>query len=417
MKSTSYQHLCLLSLTLVLFSAGGFAQDAKKKAPPAAKKSEWSIPWLKNTTIDTPTDVIKRFGRLQRNDIWDPPAGYSIGGIDYLGKQVLLLDEDKFDSDETKNNIRKLKSYAYFYKARSLGNQANSRNPTDEDLGKIIEDLKKAVDLGYSNHREILGAEKELHHVFKQPKFVAMIDQLAKDANKRIRENFPKKIDAGFTLYAKAEKKAWKPDIKTRGSGEAFWPAGAASIVVLCRIHHDGYNKFIGPLEKITDARGMGGALRTLFYQFKADDQARLKQTDEYVAKLKEKDPGISSPYAVIDRGQYKALRDTLKGRFDDGSTKSGNKNAVFDIFQPAIIFFDADGVPLYLTNGVLESWQIENVLTRFATATGSGAPVKKPAPAEVKTPEKPAEKPAEKPTEPPPAETGKEEESGSSDN
>ena len=64
MKSASYQYLCVLALALTLFSPGGFAQDTKKKEAPAAKETEWSIPWLKQPTIDTPTDVIKRFGRL-----------------------------------------------------------------------------------------------------------------------------------------------------------------------------------------------------------------------------------------------------------------------------------------------------------------------------------------------------------------
>ena len=48
-------------------------------------------------------------------------------------------------------------------------------------------------------------------------------------------------------------------------------------------------------------------------------------------------------------------------------------KIPALDIFQPVVIFFDADGVPLYLTNGVLENEQIEFALAGFAAATGSG--------------------------------------------
>ena len=96
-------------------------------------------------------------------------------------------------------------------------------------------------------------------------------------------------------------------------------------------------------------------------------NETRLKQTATYVKSL-----GTSSPYTVIDRGQYKALRETLRKRFEDGAAKSGQKKALFDIFQPVVIFFDAGGVPLYRTNGVLEDWQIENVLDGFAAAVAS---------------------------------------------
>ena len=103
MNPKAYQYFPVLAIAaLALFPQSGFCQDGKKPAAkkeaakPAAKKSDWSIPWLEGTSINTATAVIKRFGRLQRNDVWDPPEGYSIGGIDYLSEQVLALDENKF---------------------------------------------------------------------------------------------------------------------------------------------------------------------------------------------------------------------------------------------------------------------------------------------------------------------------------
>ena len=373
MNPKAYQYFPVLAIAaLALFPQSGFCQDGKKPAAkkeaakPAAKKSDWSIPWLEGTSINTATAVIKRFGRLQRNDVWDPPAGYSIGGIDYLSEQVLALDENKFSSPSTKKEIGVLKSYALFYSARSLGNKANAAEPTDEDIKNIMAAVKKAVESGYANHREILLAEKELHHVFKLPEFEALIKELSEASDKRIREEFPKKVAGGFALFAKAEKASWQPDLKT-SSGDAFWTEGAPGIVVLSRIHHDGYDKFIPRLEKIVEAKGMKAHLRTAFYQYKADNATRLKQTATYVKSL-----GTSSPYTVIDRGQYKALRETLRKRFEDGAAKSGQKKALFDIFQPVVIFFDAGGVPLYRTNGVLEDWQIENVLDGFAAAVAS---------------------------------------------
>lgn len=387
MKPKAYQYFPALTMVLVIFTQNGFCQDGKKPAAkketvkPAATKTDWSIPWLEGTSFDTATIVIKRFGRLQRNDKWDPPPGYSIGGIDYLSKQVLALKEAEFTSPVTRNDIRGMKAYALFYKARSLGNKANSKDPTEEDLSNIMADLKTAVQLGYSNHREILGAEKELHHVFDIPEFKDMIDQLEKDYEKRIRVSFPKKVADGFAFFGKAEKKSWKPELKT-GTGDNFWPEGAPSIVVLSRIHHDGYNKYIKRLEKIAAAKGLKPALRTAFYQYNPEDKTRLEQTARYVKSL-----GTSSPYAVIGRSQYKALRETLKARYEDGAEKAGRKNVLFDIFQPVVIFFDADGVPLYQTNGVLDrDWKIETVLDGFTAATGTG-PAKEEAAPPTETP------------------------------
>jgi len=371
MKSASYQYLCVLVLALAVCCPRVFAQEAKKTSGPA-----WSIPWLEKTSLGKATIVIKRFGRLQRNEVWDPPAGYSIGGIDYLATEVLKLDEKSFEGSEaTQKDLRDMQSYAYFYKARSRGRKVDAKNPAEEELNEIMANLKKAVELGYTNHLEILGSKKELHHIFDKAEFKELIKDLKEKAFTRIREGYTRQVAKGFALYAKAAKKTWKPDLKTP-SGEAFWPDGSPAIVVLSRIHHDGYNKFIGRLEKLAGAKGAKLNLRTAFYQHRADDKERLKQTASYVEAL-----GTSSPYSVIDRAQYKELRETLKSRYEDGSAKEGNKKAVFDIFQPVVIFFDANSVPLYLTNGVLEDWQIEAVLAGFTAAGGSGPEETKAAP------------------------------------
>ena len=55
------------------------------------------------------------------------------------------------------------------------------------------------------------------------------------------------------------------------------------------------------------------------------------------------------------------------------GILRNLKKIPALDIFQPVVLFFDADGIPLYLTNGVLENEQIEFALAGFASATGTG--------------------------------------------
>ena len=375
MKSASYQCLCVLALTLAVCCPASFAQETEKKEGPA-----WEIRWIKGS-FSKATIVIKRFGRLQRNELWDPPPGESLGGIDYLAAEVLKLDENSFEgSPSIQKDIREMKGYAYFYRARSRGRKVDKENPSSEQLAEVKVDLGKAVEFGYTNHQDFLGSKKELHFFFdkdgeiEDPDFEALIKDLEEKAYKRIREGYPKQVSGGFALFAGAEKKIWRPELKSSG-GEPFWPAESPSIVVLSRIHHDGYNKFIGRIEKLADAKSLKGALRTAFYQMRADDKARLAQTASYVKAL-----GTTSPYCVIDRAQYKALRATLKGRYEDGSEKEGKKDAVFDIFQPVVIFFDSAGVPLYQTNGILENWQIEAVLTEFTAATSPGAPEEKAA-------------------------------------
>ena len=417
MKSATYQYFSVLTLSLIIFCQSGLCLDGEKPAKkkeassPAAKTAGWEIPWLEGTSLSKATIVIKRFGRLQRNEIWDPPAGYDIGGIDYLANAVLALDEKSYEgSPAVQESIREMKSYAYFYRARSRGRKIDAENPSKEELEGVKADLGKAVELGYTNHLEILGSKKELHLIFDHADFKELIRDLAEKAFKRIRDGYAKQVTDGFALFARAGEKSWKPDLKTTG-GDAFWPAESPAIVVLSRIHHDGYNKFIGRIEKLAETKGAKPTLRTAFYQMKADNKARLAQTASYVKTL-----GTTSPYCVIDRGQYRTLRETLKGRYEEGSAKDGKK-AVFDIFQPVVIFFDSAGVPIYQTNGVLEDWQIEAVLDGFAAATAS-APVKEAEKATppAKEPGKPAE--AEKTAEgAPPAEAGKAKTPESSDN
>ena len=288
-----------------------------------------------------------------------------------------------------------------------------------------------------------------MYQILEDAEIVELLKDLDDKAEKRRLAGYSKEITKGFSIFAKAEKKNWKPALKT-SAGEAFWPEGSPSIVVLSRIHHDGLNKFLQRFEKVVARKAPGIPLRLVFYQHKEDNKTRLDQTTDYAKAL-----GSASPYSVIDRSQYLALREILRIRLEEGTKKYyekqveqagkdlkaaeaglGNALAAFakslnlepealketlgsedgldkatiekavdgakdaklafdkaaknkngkagilnnlkkipalDIFQPVVLFFDADGVPLYLTNGVLENEQIEFALAGFAAATGSG--------------------------------------------
>ena len=179
------------------------------------------------------TIVIKRFGRLQRNEIWDPPPGYDIGGIDYLANTVLALDEKSYEgSPAVQKDIREMKSYAYFYRARSRGRKIDAENPSREQLEGVKDDLRKAVALGYTNHLEILGSKKELHLIFDHADFKELIRDLAEKAFKRIRDGYAKQVTDGFALFARAGEKSWMPDLKTAG-GDAFWHAESPALSLI----------------------------------------------------------------------------------------------------------------------------------------------------------------------------------------
>ena len=444
MKSASYQYICIVAMALTAFCLGGCEKE--KESGPWKK---WEIKWVAGGKFTQATKVVGRFGRLQRNELWGPLPGYSFGGIDYLADEVLALDLETFEGDEkTRKDVLTMQRYAYFYKARSRGRKIGARKATAEELKQIKDDLKKAVDLGYTNPDEIRNSEKELYQILEDAEIVKLLKKLDDDAEKRKLASYSREITKGFSIFAKAEKKNWKPDLKTT-AGETFWPEGSPAIVVLSRIHHDGLNKFLQRFEQVVARKAPGMPVRLVFYQHKADNKTRLEQTVGYIKTL-----GSTSPYSVIDRNQYLALREILRVRLEEGTKKyyekqveqagkdltaaesaSGNamiafakslnmepealkkaladeeldkatidkageeaktakvafekatkgKNAkagilrnlkkipALDIFQPVVLFFDADGVPLYLTNGVLENEQIEFALAGFAAATGTG--------------------------------------------
>lgn len=445
MKSASYQHICIIAVALSAFLLGGCEKE-KESGP----WKEWEIKWVAGGKFNQATKVVGRFGRLQRNELWGPLPGYSFGGIDYLADEVLALNLDTFEGTEKiRKEVLTMQRYAYFYKARSRGRKVGGRKATEEELKAIKDDLKKAVELGYTNPDEIRNAKKELYQILEDAEVVELLKNLDDKAEKQKLAGYSKETTKGFTIFSKAEKKNWKPGLKTN-AGETFWPEGSPSIVILSRIHHDGLNKFLQRFETVVSQKAPGMPLRLAFYQHKEDNKARAEQTTGYV-----KDLGSTLPYSIIDRGQYLALREVLRVRLEEGTKKYyekqveqagkdlkaaeaglGNALAAFakslnlepealkktlgsedgldkatiekagdgakdaklafdkaaknkngkagllnnlkkipalDIFQPVVLFFDADGVPLYLTNGVLENEQIEFALAGFAAATGSG--------------------------------------------
>jgi len=374
--------------TSMLAQAGG---SAREKAP-----ATWSIPWLQGTTLSKRTIVEKRFGRLQRNEIWDDRPG---GDIQHLVTYILEhMDYTRSPWKEQPSlvpDLRSMHAYAHFYKARLVGRALFFNPPSDESAGEekrreILAEIQEAVKLGYTNHKELEGA-RELFPVQRDPSFTQLVAELGKKAEQGLQEGYRKHVDEAFARYAKGESAGtWKPTLATIDpTPEPFWPQKAApSAVVVCRVHHDGFAKFLGTLTKISNEFAGSVDFGVAFYQVRGDDVTRRLQTRRW-----REDLDIQLPCAIIDRPQYLELRSLLRSKFQSGQQQeaealktTGKKpgpTASYEIFQPAIVFLDAEGKPVFQTNGVLRDWQLRYVVERFLAAVTPPSKAPPPVPAE----------------------------------
>jgi hypothetical protein len=385
----------LLSWALIISVALPSSAPAADKASGAksgGKLPKWSIPWLQGTTLSKRTIVEKRFGRLQRNEIWDDREG---GDIQHLVTHILeKMDYAQSPWKEHATLVADLKSlhaYAHFYNARLMGRNLFFYPPTDEAKRQegrdaILAEIEEAVKLGYTNHKELEGAT-ELFPVQLDSRFTQLIKTLGEKAEQEMQKGYRQRVDQNFARYAKSDAAgAWKPALFTVDETPTpFWPQKAGpSAVVVCRIHHDGLEKFLDTLNKVSANFPGKVDFGIAFYQIFGDDPTRHRQSRQWRDEL-----GIRLPCTVIDRAQFRELRSLLKGKFDDGqkkeieATKAAGKKPKpaesYEIFQPVIVFLDAAGKPVFQTNGVLRDWQLHYVVEQFVAAVAPKNETPKP--------------------------------------
>ncbi len=441
---------CLIATsTFSTITSPAFAAD--KTAVAQAKKKGWQVDWLEGTTLSSKTVVIKRFGRLQRNELWE--------NIELLYTQVLGLDDrfPQFKNDaKVQKDFRDMEAYAYFYRARHTGlkvllDQNLSPAESAERMADALKDLQEAVKLGYRNPDEIKTA-KELFRLWEDAEYKKLVADLSAEAQAKLEENYRNRVDEGIARLAKAERQSWAKGADLRCLDDSpFWSTDKPMVVVISRVHHDGFDKSVERIRVLRDGLADRARVGVAFYQFDASDKSRIAQTAKYAERL-----GVDLPVTIIDREGYTTLRAVLSSRhdeavkldlektlplvkaglsadldpkdaallanaFDDALdharkgeataaaalpakvaekrgknlpkgakqkaawTKASKKltqscNRIvtllsYDIFQPVIVFFDAEGVPVYQTNGVLADWQIAYVMNKYAGLAGQPAP------------------------------------------
>jgi hypothetical protein len=316
------------------------------------------IPWEGDKLVSH-TEVIKRFGRLERNEVWDK--------LEVLANEAV----NKKPSEE----IQRL---GYWFLARAAGRRYRLGEFRSEEESKTpdvlrdlaMENLKKAVDLGFRNPQAIDDA-KELLPLRGVAAFDALLEALQKETFEKLVEDYQKGVDRGLEGAKQLPPAPWKPNLKLLGDADPR-PEGKPALIVVTRIHHDGFRKLLDPLKKIAQQHGASLPIGVAFYQHRLDDTDRENQTRKYIAQNDEPFP-VSFPCALMDHEEFRRLNDLLLERHAKAEEAAGvKKPASLDIFQPICIFLGTDGTPLFHTSGVLDDWQAKYVVEQFLASVGS---------------------------------------------
>jgi len=398
-----------LYILLVLVAAGSASGQAEPAEGKKAKKkavAEGAEVLVWDGTPLTEIKVVQRLLRLNKSGQWTPER------LPKLARMAVETDR------------RLLKQLGHFYLALTAAR--------DNSPPQALEHLKSAVSFGFSNVVAIIDAS-EFSDLRDNPEFKALIEELTKTVEKEARERFTSRTDASFAASKEAAGAPWLPDLKT-ASGQPFWH-GRPTLVVVTRVHHEGFEKLLGRLKEIPGEKTKGAGLSVLFYQDDAGNERRAAQAREYAEKVGKK-LGTELPYAVIGRKDYKELDARMLavhekvaaaiapagGAGDDGSEDPSA--GPLNVFPLIVGFFGNQGEFHHAICGVPEIWQLEYALGKLLEAGPSDPdePRKEPEPtaqpqpkpeeaAPPAEPEPPkAETPAEKPaadSETPPPENG----------
>ena len=337
--------------------AKGVDRAALEKAKVAAKErkpGDVKLPWLQGSSLNKPQGI-KRFGRFIRNNLWD---------------RLQMISESAVEHGDTE-----LLAMGYFYLAFLEARKISTGEANPDDVFAMV---KTAVELGYRNPYEISQA-KPLLPLLDRPDFQELIQQLEDEFRSSLRKKFEAGVVEELRLSQEVSLDAWKPELKPL-DGEQLWAQDKPMLVVASRIHHDGFNKLLPRIQAAHEKYGTDVPMAVVFYQYSGDDAQRLEQTRAYIDNLSE-DASVKLPCAVVGRSQFKDLLTLLETRHEKlnalraagntpGGTGAGGKIQPFNPYQPLGLFMTAEGVPLYLSRGVIEDWQLGFILERFAEAT-----------------------------------------------
>ena len=155
-------------------------------------------------------------------------------------------------------------------------------------------------------------------------------------------------VDSELEASGSAEIAAWKPELKTL-DGDAMEMPDGPRVIVVSRIHHDGFNKYL-PIVRQAQRRHEAIPVYVAFHQNDPEDASRRLQTRKYSQDL-----AIDYPVAVIGREEQNVLLDVLERRHKALAAAGKNKSsAPFNPYEPLTLFLTAEGKTLYLGRGAL---------------------------------------------------------------
>jgi hypothetical protein len=389
----SFLAACLLPISAPELPAEEGAPPKEAAAVPS-EPQEVTLDW-DGVTLSL-TETRKRFGRFQRNALWDR--------MERLARKSVEAPLPEFQR------------LGHWYLARVRAREAGlapGREEREALKKQSLEHLLKARDLGFRNPNEIKAAG-ELSLLDDQAEFVQFVRELEAEVERRIQSDFQARLDRTFGSLREAGL-VWRPELSSLEGGP-FWKDGLPSLVIISRIHHDGFDK-LWPLVAKTASELQGSlAVGVVFWQL--EREARREQTLGYRERH-----GIAGSCAVIGRREYKELVSLLEAqhaRLLEGNPPKAGESRVFNVYEPVTLFLDAEGRLLYRMNGLPPEWQLRDAATKLAAATPPAtapAPPSEPKPETsspgslpplpgAEKPEKPAaEEKAPPPEEPPPEE------------
>ena len=226
--------------------------------------------------------------------------------------------------------------------------------------GAILEKLKEAVGYGYKNPGEIQTAD-QLIPLRDNDTFKKLVADLWEIVRAEARTAFQSSMESEL---ARAKERTETGDVLGLGeltdlAGAQFWRPGKLTVLVLTRVHHDGFHKLLPTLDAAFQAHAgdrVAGAL--IYYQFDAANSGRKEQTRHEVDRL-----GVKWPVAVIDQKQKDAIEETLRGL---------KESETDPLYFPATVFLDPTGTPVLARKGLLLDWQVELLFARMTPLLGA---------------------------------------------
>ncbi|MCZ6794037.1 MAG: hypothetical protein O7J95_10535, partial [Planctomycetota bacterium] len=327
-------------LLLVVPACDPHGVEEKRIDPVTFKEAAWNrtpedvaipVEWVPGRPLNK-TDVEKAFSRMTRN----------LHKPDVFGRftKLVPLVIEHGDRDLLATGA----FYWAFLEARKL-----SQEKIEPD--EVFSLLVKSVDLGFTNPFAIQQAQPFLP-LHDRSDFQALMERLEKDFESSLRQKFEKRVDDEMSRSGQLDGGGWNPELRTL-DGQPFLPDEVPRLLVVSRIHHDGFNKMASRLAAVHEKRGKVLPVGVVFYQYQLDDADRVTQTRRYIEKL-----ALRLPTALIAREPYQALVSTLEKRHE--LLSAGSENSLpFNPFQPLALYLDSSGKTIYLERGVVPAWQL----------------------------------------------------------